>query len=390
MALRKNPSLEEILNTFRAAQQQEKTAQDMPQDMQAMSQNMQAMPQDMQAMPQDMQAMPQVCPQCGNPLDQCVCGDEEMQDMQDMEEPQQDPGTMLSEAVSALEDAGAKSDALANASAEANQEVVETGEALKGIADQFINEHTAALQKEATLFGQIFAASCMNEMNKSAAIQDVSEDAYNYTQNLLEGNNQMSGNDILSKVANEAYNSTIQSISDSDALIKKAAIIVEAYKTSLAKLAGYEDIDELEEEAGQELTPQEVLEIVNEPSDEEVEEDLSNLSDEELAELAAHIESSEETDEEDVDEILDNLSDEELAELSKQVEEEKDDREEEVSPEDIADAANVLSAIRENNDDSDVSLEDVDSIAEAIDEDPEKTASLIINNAYNSTFNSLR
>lgn len=105
----------------------------------------------------------------------------------------------------------------------ASEQVVDAKEALKAVTDDFINEHTAALKKEAQVFGELFAASCIDRMNKTAALQQAEQDAYLTT---LE---------------------TFGSWHDETELMNKtAAIYDEAYFTTLAKYAGLESVEELQ------------------------------------------------------------------------------------------------------------------------------------------------
>ena len=45
-----------------------------------------------------------------------------------------------------------------NQAGDAAGQVVDAKEALKAVTDEFVNEHTAALKKEAQIFGELFAA----------------------------------------------------------------------------------------------------------------------------------------------------------------------------------------------------------------------------------------
>lgn len=123
----------------------------------------------------------------------------------------------------------------------ASEQVVDAKEALKAVTDDFINEHTAALKKEAQIFGELFAASCIDRMNKTAALQQAEQDAYLTT---LE---------------------TFGSWHDEEELMNKtAAIYDEAYFTTLAKYAGLESVEELQAALAEtpEALPPEVINAV--------------------------------------------------------------------------------------------------------------------------------
>ena len=90
------------------------------------------------------------------------------------------------------------------------------------MTDEFVNEHTAALKKEAQIFGELFAASCMEQMNKVAALQQVEQNAYATTVDAL------------------------SAVNEAELMNKTAAIYDEAYFTTLAKFAGLESPEELQ------------------------------------------------------------------------------------------------------------------------------------------------
>lgn len=121
----------------------------------------------------------------------------------------------------------------------ASAQVVDAKETLKAVTDEFINEHTAALKKEAQIFGELFAASCIDRMNKTAALQQVEQDAYLTTLEAFDGTH--AGEELMDKTA---------------------AIYDEAYFTTLAKYAGLESVEDLQAalaEAPEDLPP----EVVN-------------------------------------------------------------------------------------------------------------------------------
>lgn len=109
-----------------------------------------------------------------------------------------------------------------NQAGDAAGQVVDAKESLKAVTDEFVNEHTAALKKEAQIFGELFAASCMEQMNKVAALQQVEQNAYATTVDAL------------------------SAVNEAELMNKTAAIYDEAYFTTLAKFAGLESPEELQ------------------------------------------------------------------------------------------------------------------------------------------------
>lgn len=109
-----------------------------------------------------------------------------------------------------------------NQAGDAAGQVVDAKESLKAVTDEFVNEHTAALKKEAQIFGELFAASCMEQMNKVAALQKVEQNAYATTVDAL------------------------SAVNEAELMNKTAAIYDEAYFTTLAKFAGLESPEELQ------------------------------------------------------------------------------------------------------------------------------------------------
>lgn len=109
-----------------------------------------------------------------------------------------------------------------NQAGDAAGQVVDAKEALKAVTDEFVNEHTAALKKEAQIFGELFATSCMEQMNKVAALQQVEQNAYATTVDAL------------------------SAVNEAELMNKTAAIYDEAYFTTLAKFAGLESPEELQ------------------------------------------------------------------------------------------------------------------------------------------------
>lgn len=276
MAVRNKPSLSEILTAFKktAGMEEMQPQQGMPMQDPAMMQPDPSMMQqgmDPAMMQQGMQPDPSM--------------------MQGMQPEESDGPAELAEAAALLEQASQQAEALKGAVPEADQRVVDAAAALKNVADEFIEEHTESLAKEAALFGQLFAASCMQEMNKTAALQGATEEAYAVAANALNGAYQEDGMNKLAQVYDEAWRST------------------------MAKIAGFEDDDEMEEAAGRELDAEDIAEIVDAVREED----------------------------EDVE-----LSDEEIADLAEQLAEAEGD---EPSIEEVAEAANLLSDLREDKDD---------------------------------------
>jgi hypothetical protein len=295
MAIRKNPSISEILSKFNSAMQ--KTAE----DMEPAPEGAAVCPVcgdpacDGSCAAAAGAAPAEACPACGDPACDGSCA-------HDAEGVHSDD---VAEAAHALEDATANAEA-------AQAEVAEAKEVLQDLADEFINEHTASLKKEAQVFGQLFAASCLEEMNKTAALQDASANAYSLTSQVCDAQ-------LLQKTAAEAYDIAMAAVrgvpfeDEGLSLEKQASLYTEAYRTVMAKMAGFDEPEEMEEAAGQELSPEEMAAIVAaaqdgedgtepvyeggepaEEADEPVPEDsvegaLADLSDEELAELAAQI-----------------------------------------------------------------------------------------------------
>lgn len=109
-----------------------------------------------------------------------------------------------------------------NQAGDAAGQAVDAKEALKAVTDEFVNEHTAALKKEAQIFGELFAASCMEQMNKVAALRQVEQNAYATTVDAL------------------------SAVNEAELMNKTAAIYDEAYFTTLAKFAGLESPEELQ------------------------------------------------------------------------------------------------------------------------------------------------
>lgn len=140
---------------------------------------------------------------------------------------------------------------------EASSQVVDAKETLKAVTDEFINEHTAALKKEAQIFGELFAASCMEQMNKTAALQQIEQNAYAVTVDAFTGADD-----------------------EADIMQKTAAVYDEAYFTTLAKFAG------LAMAESPETLPPEVVNAVMGASggmpDEGMEEDLEEPNEEEV------------------------------------------------------------------------------------------------------------
>lgn len=209
----------------------------------------------------------------------------------------------LAQAAQNLDDARAQADM-------AEEQVVDAAGALKAIADDFIEERTETISKEAQLFGQLFAASCMEQMNKTAQLQEREARAYELASNAIAENG-------MNKVAAEQLN----------------GVYDEAWRVSMAKLAGFDSSEEMEELAGRELSPEEILAIV-----EAVQNEAQDAENAEASELASLIAEEQEAGDED-------LTDEEVQALAAQLAE--DEENEEADPEAVAAAANLLAEARE-------------------------------------------
>jgi len=364
MPLKKNPSLNEILAMFKNTLEKDASEGVVPEGV---------VPEG--AAPEGV-VPAQACPNCGDPACDGSC-----------QVAPADPNAEVQEAGVSAEDLAAAAEAVDAAQAhaeEAKEEALDAKETLKEVADEFINEHTAALTKEAQVFGQLFAASCIEEMNKQAALEDASTGAYHATQEALQQN-------VLQKCAAEAYQLTLDTLGgdagEALPLVKQAALYEAAYKETFAKLAGYEDAEAMEEDAGRELTPEEVAAIYQAAQGEAGEgEALPEEAAEAVADEAA----------EPAENPLEDLSDEELADLAEQISSEVEARNEAdvaaseaaeadaaapeaepeggpVSPEAVAQAANLLAAAREGEDGGE-----------------EKMASLVSRQAYEAALKALR
>lgn len=161
--------------------------------------------------------------------------------------------------------------------AQATAEVADAAQTLQQVADEFIAQHTDALGKEAALFGQIFAASCMEEMNKTAALNDRRDQAYAF---VMDAASPYTADGGLKKEAQEE-------------------VCRNSYFTVMAKIAGYDDPEELEAALGRELTPEDADEIAAMlAAEEEAAPAEGEVTEEDVAALAQAIEDGELTDEE--------------------------------------------------------------------------------------------
>ncbi len=250
----------------------------------------------------------------------------------------------LAQAAQNLDEARAQADM-------AEEQVVDAAGALQAIADDFIEERTETISKEAQLFGQLFAASCMEQMNKTAQLKEREARAYELASNAIAESG-------MNKVAAQQLN----------------AVYDQAWRVSMAKLAGFDSAEEMEELADRELTPEEILAIVEAAQDEaqaaedaeyaEAVGDAEDADDEEAAELASLIAEDQEAGEGD-------LSDEEVQALAAQLaQSEEDEEDEEVDPEAVAAAANLLAEARDGE----------------LDEELGKAASV----AYNQTIDTIQ
>lgn len=300
MPERTNPSLSDILNNFRAAREKplNKTAN-------ASVDNGEIDPGMVD---------PALAPQEAPLPEGCECGEcaEEETGVGD-----------LAAAAQQLDEAG-------EAASEAQEQVVDAAEALKAVADEFIEERAGTIAKEAQLFGQLFAASCMEQMNKTAQMQEREVQAYNLAANALAGNTPLENSMSLTQ-SNELP-------------LEKAAALYngvydEAWRVAMAKLAGFDDPEEMEEAAGQELSPEEIAAIVAAVQEEAGEEEQAE--EDEAGALASLIAAEQDAGDGD-------LTDEEVQALAAQLAEaEEEDGESEPDPEAVAAAANMLAEARD-------------------------------------------
>lgn len=300
MPERTNPSLSDILNNFRAAREKplNKTANDGEVDPEMTD----------PALASQNAPLPEGCEggECAG--EETGVGD-------------------LAAAAQQLDEAG-------EAAGAAQADVVDAAETLKAVADEFIEERAGTIAKEAQLFGQLFAASCMEQMNKTAQMQEREVQAYNLAANALAGNIPLENN------------------MNGLPLEKAAAIYDEAWRVAMAKLAGFDDPEAMEEAAGGELTPEEIATIVAAAREdgecdcgpdetcEVCDQDGNGIKDEEEAgALASLIAAEQEPGEGD-------LTDEEVQALAEQLADAEESGEE-VNPEAVAAAANLLSEARD-------------------------------------------
>lgn len=180
------------------------------------------------------------------------------------------------------EDIGTTSEDVAEAAQnveDAQAEVVNAKETLKAVAGDFINEHNASLKKEAQIFGELFAVSCMEHMNKTASFMDIEHNAYH-------------------NVLDEIYRQ--------DLLHKCAAVYDESYMMTMSRIAGFKSPQEFQKAAGlEDMSPEDMAALMadqgSEPDDGDYEDGegaLEGLSEEELLELARQMSSGEDQEEE--------------------------------------------------------------------------------------------
>ncbi len=216
----------------------------------------------------------------------------------------------LAQAAQNLDDAKAQANM-------AEEQVIDAAGALKAMADDFIEERTETISKEAQLFGQLFAASCMEQMNKTAQLQEREARAYELATNAIAENG-------MNKVAAQQLN----------------GVYDEAWRVSMAKLAGFDSAEEIEELAGRELTPEEILAIV-----EAAQNEAQGAEDAEAAELASLIAEDQEAGDGD-------LSDEEIQALATQLAESEEGGD--ADPEAVAAAANLIAEARDGELDEEI------------------------------------
>ena len=114
----------------------------------------------------------EVCPECGQSPCVCECPD----------------GECATSETDAMQEAAAAVDQKQN-------EAVDAAKVLKSMADEYIAKHDSAIQKEAAVFGEIFARSAYDTMQKQAA----ADEAYRHTMGYIDYDYE------FSKQAEEAY-----------------------------------------------------------------------------------------------------------------------------------------------------------------------------------------
>ena len=156
----------------------------------------------------------EVCPECGQSPCVCECPEGEC--------------------------ATSETDAMQEAAATVNEkqtEAVDAAKALQSMADEYIAKHDSAIQKEAAVFGEIFAQAAYDTMKKQAA----AEEAYSTTMGYF-NNDEAEPEFDFSKQAEEAYNAVMGYFNNDEAepefdFSKQAE---EAYNYTLCKLAAEE------------------------------------------------------------------------------------------------------------------------------------------------------
>ena len=159
-----------------------------------------------------------------------------------------------------VEDTATTSEDVAEAAAaveDAEADVVDAKETLKAVADEFINEHTAALKKEAQLFGELFAVACLEHMNKTASIMDLEQQVYE-------------------RVMNDITSASVQQ--------KCASVYDESYLSVMAQLSGFNSAEELRKVANEQgLTSDDIASLIAAQAQAQDEATPEELSEEDLA-----------------------------------------------------------------------------------------------------------
>ena len=129
-----------------------------------------------------------------------------------------------------------------------NQQLDNSVDTLKAIAKHANEKETAALEKDASEFGRIFADSFLDEINTRSEISTIQKQAYDITlQKVAEGNE---APEMMENIVKEAYDITMQKIAEQDSTLPEDtynAIIKEAYDLTMNSVDESTVLDELSE-----------------------------------------------------------------------------------------------------------------------------------------------
>ena len=119
---------------------------------------------------------------------------------------------------------------------DAKAQVVDAKDALTEVAADFINDEKTAMQKEAKLFGELFAEACIEHMQKTAAAEELEKRAYGAPYN-----------DIVDQLVLE----------------KTAAVYDQAYSLAAANIAGFETVADMQKFASidGDLSPKDAMKL---------------------------------------------------------------------------------------------------------------------------------